>query len=496
MKKLLILFASLILISPYVFSQDDKSMLTELLNEDKRTIEALALYPESTKRVILEAATYPDALARMESIRGKTQESFQDIIAPFDQDVQIQFYELSRYPELMERLVVGGKKSRSDIKDLLTAYPEEIHDAALKLGRKRYGELSDILELNRTAYQAFESMIGDYPIAVQSNLRQLLEMPEVLDVLMNNFESTVMMGAIFKRDPDWVWHVTDSIQMEIAKMNAEELADWKANLEEDPEALKELESAAESYAAENGYDSRSYRTYLTAADFRYWYHFNYVPYSYWFGYPYWYAHPFWYPRPYWYYWGFYYGPGGSIVIFDFPSWYFVDWYFARPYHHYYYPHLSNRYLTHYERHRTSSLSTTTRIRRWTVQNRDTYSRDWLRNDDRRVERLKDFGARQAKPPATRVPTYTRPSIQRPPAQRRPTDIRQPATRSQGQDRPSIRDKQTKRPTQMRAPEYHEQKLQKRTPTRVSPTQGRKPTTAPRVAPRQKQKTTTRVKKRN
>ena len=490
MKKILILFTPLIWMSLSVFSQNDKSILSELLDEDKQTIEALSLYPESTKRAILEVAGYPDALARMESISERTRERFQDIISPFDQDVQVYFYELGRYPNLMESLVVEGKKSRSEIKNMLEAYPEEIHDAALNLGRKRYGELSDILELTQTADEAFEAIISDYPLAVRKHLRQLLEMPEVLDVLMKNFESTVIMGAIYKRDPAWVWQVMDSIQTEIAQKSAQELADWKANLEEDPTALKELESVAKTYAEENGYGSRSYRTYLTPDDFRYWYHFNYVPYSFWFGYPYWYVHPYWYPRPYWYYWGFYYGPGGNIVIFDFPSWYFIDWYFTRPYHHYYYPHLSHRYLTHYERHRTSILSTTSRIRTWTIQNRDSYSRDWLRNDERRVERLKDFGSRQATPPANRVPTYTRPAIQRPPSQRKPVQIRPPATRSQEHNRP----KEIRKPTQIRAPEYHEQKLKRQTPTRVRTPQTRQPAT--KVSPVQKPKTTTKVRKRN
>lgn len=491
MKNLWVVFIASLLICQTAIAQDDKSILTDLLNEDQRTVEALALYPKATRRVILESAGYPDALARMESIQEKTQEKFQDIISPYNQDIQVHFYELARYPGLLTALVSGGKKSVSEIKTLSEAYPGEVHEHALKLGRKRYQELREIQQLNETANETFQVMLQDYPNTVRAKLEQLLTMPEVLDILMKNFQSTVVMGAIYKRNPDFVWHLTDSLQTEIANKRAVELADWQATLENDPEALKELESAAEDFAEESGYDPPTYRSYLSEDDFYYRYHLTYMPYSYWLGYPSWYVRPLWYPRPYWYYWGFYYGPVGQVVFFDFPSWYFVDWYFSRNYHHSYYPHLSNRYLVHYERHRNSTFSATSRIRTWTDQNRNTYSRDWLKQDEGRIRRLQDFGSRELRTPTRQVPTYTRPSIQRTPVQRQPTtrpDYNRPT-------QVPVQPKVTRPPRQLdnqdnrRAPEYHEQNVKKRTPVRVSPPQNRKQEAPSRITIPQPRKKT-------
>lgn len=116
MKKLFSFLFVYFLINPATFSQDDKSLLTDLLKEDQQTIEALVLYPDSIRRIILEAAGQPDALARMENLHEKTQEKFKDIISPFSQEVQANFYELARHPRLIHALVLNGKKTKTEIK--------------------------------------------------------------------------------------------------------------------------------------------------------------------------------------------------------------------------------------------------------------------------------------------------------------------------------------------------------------------------------------------
>lgn len=465
MKKIWIVYYSMFFLSFGVFAQDDKAILRELLEEDNRAIEALVLYPKSTRTIILETASHPEALIRINAIREKTQVKFREIIAPFNQKGQDQFYDVTRFPKLLGFLTEGDqKKSKGEIEEMLKEFPEEVHESTQKIGRKRYNELVEIQALYHSAEEAFKATTQMYPPTIQGHFEKLVGMPEVLDILMENFQSTVLIGSIHDRDPDWVWQMSDSIQEEVAQKKGAELMDWKENLEKDSEAMKELENAAENFAEENGYDSRTYRAPISEADFYSQSGLYYRPYSYWLGYPWWYSHPIWYSRPYWYDWGFYYGPGGALVIVDFPSWYFLDWYFTRSYHHYYYPHLTHRYLTHYERHRTSTLSSTSRIRNWNNQHRNTYSRDWLKNDQKRVDRIRDFGRQNYIPPNREVPTS------RSPTQTRPN----PPVRTL-----SPTDKRT--PIINRAPEYHNQQLKSRTPVRVSPTTPtRKPANINRV----------------
>lgn len=481
------------------FSQDEKATRINFSDEDHLLIQSLALYPDATIKVILDATTQPDALVRIGSIRKNTESQFREIISPFDQNVQAQFYEVARYPDLVEALVLDGKQSKSDIQLILARFPEDIHDEALGLGRKRYEELVAIHQLSVTANRAFQAVADEYPYAEKSALEQLVQMPDVLDILMNNFQATVALGGMYKRNPEGVWHLADSIQTEVANERARELADWKTNLENDPDAQKEFQSAAANFADENGYDSRAYRAPLNDASFYYPYPMPFQSYSYWFGYPWWYSHAMWYPMPYWSYWGFYYGPGGQMVIYDLPSWYFLDWYFSTSYNHFYYPHLSNRYLSHYEHHRSSTLSATSRIRDWSEQNRTASSGDWLRNDPNRVDRLRDFGARDANNQVRQLPVsrpvnppvYTRPEGNRP-VFTRPNDTRQTQPSVTPSARPDIR----RTPAVNRAPEHQQQILKQRVPSKIGEpgiSQPR-PTSPPRTVTPQRQ--TPVIKKRN
>ncbi|MEZ4774833.1 MAG: hypothetical protein R3D00_16730 [Bacteroidia bacterium] len=487
------------LIGLSAFSQDDKATRINFSDEDNLLIQSLALYPDATIKVILEATMQPDALVRIGSVRKNTESQFRKIIAPFNQDVQAQFYELARYPDLVSALVLDGKQSKLDIMAILAGFPEDIHADALDLGRKRYKELVEIHQLLETANQSFHAIADEYPYEEKLALEQLVQMPDVLDILMNNFQATVALGGMYRRDPDRVWYLADSVQTEVANERVRELADWKTDLENDPEAQQELQAAAANFADENGYDSRTYRAPLNENDFYHQYPMPYPSYSYWFGYPWWYSHAMWYPLPYWYYWGFYYGPGGQMVIYDLPSWYFLDWYFSTSYNHYYYPHLSHRYLTHYEHHRTSTLSATSRIRDWSEQNRFASSGDWLQNDPNRVERLRDFGARDANHqvrqlPDTRPrsnPVYTRPAENRQ-VFTRPNDSRQ----AQPSVTPPVRRDIRRDPAINRAPEHQEQILKQRVPSRVGEpgiSQPR-PTAPPRTVTPQRQ--TPVIKKRN
>jgi hypothetical protein len=476
MKSLYIVFlAAMVWVLP-LCAQEDPEVATDLLAEDITAIEAISLYPESVRRTIMEAAGYPDALLRIEEIQKKSQERFEYIIAPFAQEVQEDFYEVARYPKLITELTLGGKKSKGEIKTFLQDYPEEVHEQAFTLGRKRYQELREIQALQEATDRAFQKMLAEYPADVRMKLEELVAMPEVLDIMLESFRSTVMLGAMYQRNPEWLWHVTDSIQLELANQKAEELNNWKAQLEEDPEAMEEFQEAAEDFVKENGYEARPHRAYPDHYS-PYWLSQAYTPYSFWYGYPYWYPHRLWYPHAYYYHWGFYYGPQGQLVIFDFPSWYFMDWYFVWAHHHYQYPHLTHTYLRYHERHRNSTTAATRVIGEWSAANRNLYTRDWLKDDANRVRRIREYGARETQRQRTIIdaprspnynrsnrPNYTSPSRipQTPSRVMRDTPPQRTVKPAPTKPAPNVRPTPTRpRPQVDQARRYHSEKMVKK-----------------------------------
>ena len=393
MKKAIVMIATVGLMLPVcmfpAYSQTDKTLLAELIEKDREAVDALVMYPAETRLAILEVAMHPEILMRMKAIQTSSQSAFMKIVSPFSQEEQEQFYQLTRYPQLTGRLLSGGKKSNSEIKALAADFPEEIQETAAALGRKRYDELAAIQQLSATAEEAVGKVLANYPAEIQESARQLLGLPEVVEILTDNMQLTVLTGDIYRQDPEWVLHKADSLHLELARTQAEELAEWKKSLENDPEALNEMKASAEEYAAEKGSDPAVYRSPRERDPVRV--YVRYSPFSYWFGYPYWYGYAYWYPYPVWWDWGFYYGPGHRVIVFGLPSYHFVHWHFYRYPHHYRYAHLSHVYFRHYERHRGSTTSIAVVTRSWEQENRNAIGKDWLANDGGRVDRFREFG---------------------------------------------------------------------------------------------------------
>ena len=378
-------------------AQPGQSLLEELADEEKDAVNALVMYPEDTRMAILESSQYPEALIKMQRLQTQTSESFQNLLAGYPQSTQEMIWDITRYPGLVERLVEEGRGSRSSIQMVLKDYPEAVSDNALSAGMQYLPLLEEIDRLDRSADDAFDALLKDYPPAVQNALNTLLGLPEVLTILTDNIELTLLVGDLYRRDPELVLHKADSLSLEVARQNAQELEDWKAELEENPEAAQELRASAEEFAAEYGYDDEYYDYpdddvyYDEGPETRVIERYYYYNYPYWFGYPSWYTYPRWRPYPYWYDWGFYFRPGRTIVILHMPSYYFTNWYFYQPYHHYRYSHLSAHFVRHYQRHPRSGGSITTSVAGWQNRNREVITPNWIADDNRLAERFREYG---------------------------------------------------------------------------------------------------------
>jgi hypothetical protein len=95
-------------------AQTDLSLLGDLAEENKKSVEALVLYPSETRLAILQATKNPEILVKMQNMREKTSAAFRALIEDFPRTTQSVFYDLNRYPGLVESLVLQKKRSGGD----------------------------------------------------------------------------------------------------------------------------------------------------------------------------------------------------------------------------------------------------------------------------------------------------------------------------------------------------------------------------------------------
>lgn len=393
MRTLLFFFVLLLTGNGMMFAQTDKALLGQLAEENKKSVEALALYPEDARLAILEASKYPEVLIKMKNAQEKTSAAFRTLIEDYPRNTQVVFYDLSRYPGLVTALV-AGQNDPNAMRQALEAMPPAKRDEAFGVAERQMATLTKIDNLLNTSQRTFEQMIAAYPAPAKGAFQKLLSLPEVVDILNEDLRFTVLVGDLYKEDPAWVLQKVDSLNLVVAREHAEELDNWKNTVENDPNARSEFQAAAREYASEYGYTDEVYDIvdddlYYEEPQSPVVYNYYSYNYPYWFGYPWWAPQPCWRPYPYWWYWGFY-PYHQTVVIVYLPSHHFMHWYFWHPHHHHRYNRLSTHFVNHYYGHRRSGTTITTGVREWRNQNREIISDEWLSDKARLPERLREY----------------------------------------------------------------------------------------------------------
>ncbi len=387
----------LLVVNQYtVLAQTDVALLKDLADENKKSVDALILYPSETRLAILEATKYPEVFIKMQDMREKTSAAFRTLLEDFPRSTQEVFYDLSRYPGLTAVLV--QQKNKPDaLRKALEVLPDSKREDAYGVVTWQMPTFVQINDLNQTTRRAFDRLIAGYSAPAQQAFEHLLGLPEVIDLLNEDLRFSILVGETYRDNPAWVIQKMDSLNLAVARSQAEELENWKTSLENDPDAKAELQSAAKEYATENGYKTDEYSGDDLYYNGEYYdqddpivLHQYYNPYPYWYGYPWWDSYPRWRPYPWWWDCGGYFQPHGMVVVY-FPSYYFMHWYFDRPYHHEHYNHLSTHFVNHYDGHRHSGTTITMGVRDWHDRNRAVISDDFLSDKTRLPERLKEYG---------------------------------------------------------------------------------------------------------
>ncbi|PSR08718.1 MAG: hypothetical protein C7N36_21480, partial [Bacteroidetes bacterium] len=380
--------------------QTDTDFFAQLEEDEQAAVEALVLYPADTRLAILEVCQYPEAIIKLQRIQDGSSTDFQALVDPLPRSTQEMIWDLTRYPGLIHQLATAPRSDERRVQQILKTYPEVIHERALTAYRGSPRLLQQTDELQQAADNAFQQVLSEYDPALQDNLRALLQLPEVLDLLTKNIQLTILVGDRYRKFPDRVLEQADSLNLVVARENAQELEDWKQQIANDPAAEKDLQAAAQNYAAEYGYDDVYYNPdndnragddmYYDTTPRRVEVYYEYS-YPFWFGYPTWYGYPCWRPYPFWYHWGFSFWTGPRIVIVRLPSFYFTTWYFNRPEHHIWWPGLSGHFVNHYAYHPRYRSGIVTGVARWRQNNREVITDEWIREVRNQPRHFKEYG---------------------------------------------------------------------------------------------------------
>jgi hypothetical protein len=408
MKKLLI---CLLALSFTGLAQVKGRLDKNFTSDDSTALLTIAALPDSVRPAALLACQKPELLVQAEALQKSTSEAFRKATDDYTKAEQQKLWDLARYPGLVNEIAGGGKKSKDELEAIAAKYPAEIRPTIRSYGRKHFEVISTINSLHQNSEAEFSKILANYPEPVRKAFGQLVKRPDVLHTLANNMHMAVLLAEMQKAEPEKTRALLDEIRDEQARLNEKNIAEWKKGLEADPQARQEMEQAAKEFSNENDAQADAEEDiddiYKTADDKKtekpaskkqvsepvVVTNYYVQPYPYWFGYPWWYDYPFWYPYPYWYHTGFYWSPGGWVVV-GFPSPYFMHWYLYHPYHHYYYSHFTDYCIGFHHRTygpRSSRTGFNHQVHEWKRTNEAHLPKGYFNGDAQRPQRIKELG---------------------------------------------------------------------------------------------------------
>lgn len=318
-------------------------VLDTQIDRNQGVMDQWLQFPERFSQPMLTASQYPEVLGRLGRLQTRTRGQYQSLIRDLKRSEQEQVYELTRYPNLLAALGGEKKLSNSEIKKTASEYPEEAQKAARALGRKKYGLLRQINQLNQQSRSEFDRFIQDLPPRAQDAYRELLQVPELLSSMEENMPLTVALGEAYREAPSATERKLEGMRAELEKRNSDAVADFNEDLKNNPQAAQEMRQVAQQYAKENNIDLYEVDEVPTTTTV----YVGINPYPYWFGWPFWYPYAYWRPYPYWWGFGFYFGPGWGIGYWGYPSYWYSNWFWGYYPNYYRYPYLCSYYWRQY-----------------------------------------------------------------------------------------------------------------------------------------------------
>src|ERR1035437_1044134 len=215
MKNVYIAIAIMVLMGLNCVAQTttDKALIKQVMQKSQDAVNAVAMYPRETRKIIFEASEYPQVIVKLNAMQKDSQGAFATLISTFKKADQEKIWNLTRYDDLIADMAANPKLSNKEINLLLDKYPAEIHKTAYDEYKKNYNLIVQIDQMNATYDTNFKILLNDYPPQVLNVFREMVNMPEVLDILNDNMDYTVIVGDYYKKNPDRILHKTDSLNL-------------------------------------------------------------------------------------------------------------------------------------------------------------------------------------------------------------------------------------------------------------------------------------------
>ena len=331
----------------YALLSPDAALEDSLTDVELEALATLALADEPMRDAILEVSLHPRAVERIASISQDSSDRFRERMNEIPRSKQKGIWELVRYPDLVDALVLGGRPSRGSIDEVVAPYPEEIRDIAKRTALHDFNLLNDIAHIRSDAERETSKLIATLPLSAQANFETLIHRPELMTALADHPALLHELGSRYRDDPFETRAAFDRYHEEETARNEEAIAEWRGAIEDDPEAREELIESAEQFADEEGYESPTETQRVVERTEVHYYHH---PYPYWFGTPYWHASRHWYPHRA--HWGFSFDVAGAFFVFGLPSAYYSSWHYRVPERRHHYRHLDRHFQRHASHHRS------------------------------------------------------------------------------------------------------------------------------------------------
>jgi hypothetical protein len=364
------LFVLLILLPASFFAQSDAAKLQHLLQDDSSSARLLLNYPDSVRNVVLTAAQYPQAMAKLEALQNSSSVAFQNAASKYSQERQKQLWDISRFPELPSLIIANKGKRRGELSDIFSNYEPHTKKAAIYFARHNSDAIVQMLDIQKNFNSGYREITKNYPYNVKTSFDQLLRYPELASTFSRDTVTTKSLGNLYSQNPALVKHVMDSASQQFAKDYNREFSGWKNGISSNPKVAKDMKGLAREYKKDADYYEDD-DVYANGAEEKVnpsttTYNNYYVnPYPYWAGYPSWYFTSYWYPYPWWWSAGYYWYPHRPFYFYGMPSYHFGYWYYNHPNNYYYrYPHAGNYFNQHYQSYPGSNSGINRASREW------------------------------------------------------------------------------------------------------------------------------------
>ncbi len=202
------------------FAVDTFFALEQSIAKNSKPVETLSLYPESVLNSVFEVAGQPGLLVKAADISQKLRNQLGSFVAQFPASDQKELWSILQYPKMVDDLVAGGVKSPDRLTRVLSRYPAGFRLPVFRLYNRAYPILYKARQLNQEIYRDLMALIQNYPAGTQEAFKKMVRFPEVLQLLDENLDLTILLGDAWKKNPGWLQSKMKDIRLKAARENA------------------------------------------------------------------------------------------------------------------------------------------------------------------------------------------------------------------------------------------------------------------------------------